>query len=135
MQRFALGLWDGAPHESGDGDYVLYADARAVEEELAASRLREKMLADKWMKENLDLNAQLLTAKDDTKAWAVKHFEEMAEKDRDSLILREQIASLTASLDRIIGMCGDVDRCACGRPTGTPAIVACAKQALGKEQR
>jgi hypothetical protein len=30
-------------------------DARAIEEELARSLLREKMLADKWGKENLEL--------------------------------------------------------------------------------
>lgn len=34
------------------------------------------------------------------------------------------------ALDRIIGMCGKVNRCQCGRPTGVPALVVCATKAL-----
>lgn len=37
---------------------------------------------------------------------------------------------LRAGLERIIGLCGDADRCKCGRPTGIPAIVSCAQSAL-----
>jgi hypothetical protein len=38
--------------------------------------------------------------------------------------------SAREALERIIGMCGEVDRCACGRPTGIPALVSCARRAL-----
>jgi len=41
-----------------------------------------------------------------------------------------------AALDRIVGLCGDFDRCACGRPTGIPAVVMCANAVLAaKEQK
>lgn len=44
----------------------------------------------------------------------------------------KQIAALREALDRVVGMCGNptIERCACGRPTGLPAIVAYAGRAL-----
>jgi 2-keto-4-pentenoate hydratase/2-oxohepta-3-ene-1,7-dioic acid hydratase in catechol pathway len=45
--------------------------------------------------------------------------------------------ALRAALDRIIGMCCGDDvpaRCTCGRPTGLPAVVQCAKRALSAEK-
>lgn len=45
----------------------------------------------------------------------------------------QEAAALRKALERIVGMCGDVDRCACGRPTGIPAIVMCANSALGEK--
>ena len=37
------------------------------------------------------------------------------------------------ALERIVAMCGDIDRCACGRPTGIPAIVSCARAAIARQ--
>lgn len=37
------------------------------------------------------------------------------------------------ALDRIVGMSGDANRCRCGRPTGIPALVSCAREALDME--
>jgi len=55
--------------------------------------------------------------------------------------MQEQAESLSkeaeryrTALDRIIGLCGDFDKCACGRPTGIPAIVMCANAALAAKE-
>jgi hypothetical protein len=37
---------------------------------------------------------------------------------------------MRGALERVIGMCGDRDRCLCGRPTGIPAVVAAARAGL-----
>ena len=55
--------------------------------------------------------------------------------------MQEQVESLSkdaeryrTALDRIIGLCGDFDKCACGRSTGIPAIVMCANAALAAKE-
>jgi DNA repair exonuclease SbcCD ATPase subunit len=46
-----------------------------------------------------DLCAEVTELKADNVAWATKHFEEMAEKDRDSLGLRHKLTHLTALIE------------------------------------
>ena len=55
--------------------------------------------------------------------------------DKAHAALSEPAAPVDAwdALERIVGMCGDTDRCACGRPTGIPAIVSCARTALARQ--
>ncbi len=38
------------------------------------------------------------------------------------------------ALQRIMDMCGVAGRCACGRPNGLPAIVACARAAIAAHE-
>lgn len=48
--------------------------------------------------------------------------------------LRAMVRELRDALERIVRMSGEVNKCVCGRPTGIPALVACANSAIARAE-
>lgn len=89
--------------------YIQMRDhARQLERDLAASRA-----------ECARQHKLMTKADEEATAWAIKEGNASAE-----------CARLKMGLHQIIGMCEGADFCACGRPTGIPAVIHSARAAL-----
>jgi hypothetical protein len=88
--------------ESENVDFVLRLRKIAdVLSEIEAKVYQIKKLREKENGEYADAQAEIEAKNREIAAWIKKHFEELQEKDRDSLVLRQELAALTEKLRKM----------------------------------